>query len=97
MFRVWGSGLWDEGARFRVGWFPFTRVCIVRFWSHVQGLARKVDARLPGKGNSNSQGARPVHQMISMTKWMRTSRLSTKNSLVTGYGWGKKARSKYVK
>jgi hypothetical protein len=23
---------------------------------------RKVDIRLPGKGNSNSHGARPVHQ-----------------------------------
>ena len=24
-------------------------------------LSRKVDIRLPGKGNSNSHGARPVH------------------------------------
>ena len=24
-------------------------------------VARKVDIRLPGKGNSNSHGARPVH------------------------------------
>ena len=37
---------------------------------------RKVDVRLPGKGNSNSYGARPVHQIISMIKWIRTSRLS---------------------
>ena len=28
-------------------------------------LARKVDVRLPGKENSNSHGARPVHQMDS--------------------------------
>ena len=29
----------------------------------VEGLVtRKVDIRLPGKGNSNSHGARPVHQ-----------------------------------
>jgi len=26
------------------------------------GCYRKVDIRLPGKGNSNSHGARPVHQ-----------------------------------
>jgi len=41
---------------------------------------RKVDVRLPGKGNSNSHGARPVYQIISMIKWIRTSRLSIKNS-----------------
>ena len=33
----------------------------------------KVDVRLPGKGNSNSHGARPVHQTISMIKWIRTN------------------------
>ena len=26
----------------------------------------KVDVKLPGKWNSNSHGARPVHQIISM-------------------------------
>ena len=41
---------------------------------------RKVDVRLPGKGNSNSHGARPVHLIITMIKWIRTSRLSIKNS-----------------
>ena len=30
---------------------------------------------------SNSHGARPVRQIITMTKWIRTSRFSTKNSL----------------
>ena len=40
-----------------------------------------VDIRLPGKGNSNSHGARPVHQIISMIKWIRTSRLSINKSL----------------
>ena len=35
----------------------------------------------PGKGNSNSHGARPVHQIISMMKWIRTSKLSIKKSL----------------
>jgi len=42
---------------------------------------RKVDVRLPGKGNSNSHGARPVHLIITMIKWIQTSRLSIKNSL----------------
>ena len=42
---------------------------------------RKVDTRLPAKGNSNSYGARPVHQIISMTKWIRSSSLTMKNSL----------------
>ena len=46
--------------------------------------ARKVDVRLPGKGNSNSHGARPVHLIITMIKWIRTSRLSIKNSLCWG-------------
>jgi len=45
------------------------------------GRPRKVDIRLPEKGNSNSHGARPVHFIISMIKWIRTSRLSIKNSL----------------
>ena len=38
----------------------------------------KVDIRLPGKGDSNSHGARPVRQKH---RWTRTSRLSIKNSL----------------
>ena len=41
----------------------------------------KVDVRLPGKKNSTSHGARPVHLIITMIKWIRTSRLSIKNSL----------------
>ena len=45
---------------------------------------RKVDVRLPGKGNSNSHGARPIHLIIAMIKWIRTSRLSIKNSLSIG-------------
>ena len=36
---------------------------------------------LPGKRNSNSHGARPVHQIISITKWSGTSRSSVTNSL----------------
>ena len=50
----------------------------------VQGLPRKVDVRLPGKGNSNSHGARPVRLIITMIKWVRTGRLSIKNSLCAG-------------
>ena len=42
---------------------------------------RKVDVRLPGKGNSNSHVARPVHQIIAIIRWFWTSRLSIKDSL----------------
>ena len=41
----------------------------------------KVDIRLPGIGNSNSHGAGPAHQIISMMKWIRANRLTTNNSL----------------
>ena len=40
--------------------------------------ARKIDIRLPGKGDSTSHGAKTVHQKH---RWIRTSRLSIKNSL----------------
>ena len=43
--------------------------------------SRKVDARLPGKRHLNSHFARPVHLIITMIKWIRTSRLAIKNSL----------------
>ena len=42
---------------------------------------RKVDVRLPGKGNLNSHVARPVHLIITLIKWIRTRRLSIQNSL----------------
>ena len=45
------------------------------------GERRYEDVRLPGKGNSNSHGARPVHQIISIIKWIWTSSSSLKNSL----------------
>ena len=51
------------------------------FWLQVPIQTTKVDVRLPGKGNSNSHGARPVHLIITRMKWIRTSRLSIKNSL----------------
>jgi hypothetical protein len=48
--------------------------------SQVEDVSQ-IDARLPGKGNSNSHGARPVHLIITMIKWIRTSRLPIKKSL----------------
>ena len=42
--------------------------------------ARKVDVRLPGKDNFNCHGARPVHLIITMMKWVGTGRLSIQNS-----------------
>ena len=50
-------------------------------WLADKLTTRNVDVRLPGKGNSNSHGARPVHLLITMIKRIRTSRLSIKNSL----------------
>ena len=47
---------------------------------------RKVDVRLPGKVNSGSHDARPVHLITTMVKWIRTSRLSIKNSLFLLFG-----------
>ena len=44
-------------------------------------MCRKVDVRLPPKGNSNSNCARPVHLIITMIEWIPTSRLSRKNYL----------------
>ena len=32
------------------------------------GPARKVDVRLPGKGDSHSRGARPVHLIVTMSR-----------------------------
>ena len=52
---------------------------------------REVDVRLPGRGNSKSHGVRPVLLIITMIKWIRTSRLCMKNSLSYGleiYGLG---------
>ena len=49
---------------------------------------RKVDVRLPGKGDWNSHGARPVHLIISMIEWIRTSRLSIKCFDFRGGGGG---------
>ena len=51
---------------------------------HCLGGSRKVDVRLPEEENSNSHGARPVHQITLMIKWIRTSSLSIQNSLSLG-------------
>ena len=47
-------------------------------------LVEKLLLRLPGKGNSNFHGARPVHLIITMIQWIRASRLSL-NSLSQVY------------
>jgi hypothetical protein len=41
-----------------------------------------MDVRLPGKDNSDTHGANPVHLIITMMKWIRTSRLSIKKRLL---------------
>jgi len=46
--------------------------------------ARRVDVRLPGKGNSTSYGAKPFHIIITIIKWIRTSNFSIKLSLFLG-------------
>ena len=51
---------------------------------HLDILPRQVDARQPGKGKANSYGARPVHLIVTMMKWTRTSRMSIKNSPPNG-------------
>jgi hypothetical protein len=53
---------------------------------------RKLVVRLPGKGNSNSNCARPAHLIITMIKWIRTSRLSIKNSLPEWLAHGHRSR-----
>ena len=56
--------------------------CVLKVYTHVTyEFTRMVDTRLPAKGSSNCHGARPVYQIILMTKWLWTSRLSTKNYL----------------
>ena len=48
-----------------------------------RAVPRKVDIRLPGEVNSNSHGARPVHQIISMVKWLQG--LATTSLLATTF------------
>ena len=61
---------------------------IRRASTEVWNWGRWVDGlRLPETGNSNSPGARPVHQVIAMIKRMRTSTLSSNNSLPGAVGF----------
>ena len=50
-------------------------------WGDQVWCTSKVDMSLTGKENSNSHGARPVHQVISVIKWIQTRRISIENSL----------------
>jgi len=71
--------LWAmEGTEFVAVGLKGGREAVLDLLRHRQLLActRKVDVRLPGKGNSSSHGARPVHLIITMIKWIRTRRLS---------------------
>ena len=49
--------------------------CRVQVASSRECDVRKVDVRLPGKGDSTPHGARPVHLIITMIKWIQDSRL----------------------
>ena len=49
----------------------------------VQSLVRNVDVRLPGKWNSNSHGARPVHLIISL---FRSQEAGEEDGEGKGYG-----------
>ena len=72
-----------EEKRFEVrGWSDYAE--LLGGNRHLIGRTRKADVWLPGKGNSNSHGARPVHLIITMIKWIQTSRLSIKNFLSIG-------------
>ena len=45
------------------------------------GWWSRVDVRQPGKGSSNSHGARSLHLIITMVNCILTSKLSIQNSL----------------
>ena len=68
----------------------FRRICCPTHcssYSATPGIVRnaiireELVIRLPGKENSYSHCARLVHQIISMIKWIRTSRFLIKNTL----------------
>ena len=48
--------------------------------SNKRKSTEQVDVRLPGNEISNSRGARPIHLIIAMINWIRTSRLLIKKS-----------------
>ena len=71
----------EEASQTRMEWSDDPDM--IRFPSRVYTTAftcGKIEIRLPGKVNSKSHGTRPVHLIISMIKWIRTSRLSIKES-----------------
>ena len=92
--RFWGFEVVDKdlGRRVYVPMSFHVRVCDLGFGeSGIECMASGVEFRgwgvglgVPGEGNSNSHGARPVHQIISMIKWIRTSKLSMQNCLSLG-------------
>ena len=84
-FRIsWSARSFSSGS-----FFTWCKRGVMFSWSE-WGVAfsRKVDVRPPGKGNSKSHGARRVHLTITMTTWIRTGRLSIKNSLFRWWGCG---------
>ena len=80
LFLVQGSGFWVQGSGFRVQGRQL-RVQGPRDFQRGWIGDWKVDARLPGKGDLNSHGAKPIHLIITVIELIRTSRLSIKNAL----------------
>ena len=83
MERPWGRGVDNCKGQASIVSNSKCLVWLQRFcelWDDLH-QARKVDVRLPGKGDSNSHSARPFHLIITMIKWIRTSRLSINHSL----------------
>ena len=80
--RVQGSELRVEGFGFGFGAWESEDL---PSWKVDARLPGNENARLPGNENANSHGARSVHQIISMIKWIRTSKLSDKKSLSLGF------------
>ena len=78
----------DMWARLRLESIAMNTICTILVWMNRfregKGGCRVgllVDVRLPGKGSSIPHVAMPVYLIITMIKWIRTSRLSMKNSL----------------
>ena len=74
--RSWFSG--KEPSAFKL--FPFRSAAADKIGARSE-FWKGFLAQLPGKGNSNSHGARPVRLIITMIKWIRTSTFSIKKSL----------------
>ena len=73
LFGVWGV---RSGGLFGLWWVGFGDL---QDGGAAAPLHRRADRRQALRGNPH--GARPVHLLITMIKWIRTSRLSIKNSL----------------